>query len=204
MKEIEFQKIVRIEGAAIPLRGDDIDTDRIVPARFLRAISFEGLEAHVFEDDRTGKGKKHPFENPIFRTASILLVNRNFGCGSSREHAPQALFRWGVRAVVGESFSEIFLGNAGVLGMPCVTVAKADLDRLMELAESAPGTTMTIDLERETIEAGSSRAEARAPAAQREAFLTGLWNPTAMLLAQFSEVTAMRDRLPYMRGFERS
>ena len=115
-----MSRIVRITGRALPLRGHDIDTDRIIPARYLKAVSFEGLERHVFADDRTGGA--HPFDDPRYAGASVLLVNRNFGCGSSREHAPQALQRWGIQAVVGEGYSEIFFGNAVQLGLPCVTV----------------------------------------------------------------------------------
>ena len=113
-----------ITGRALPLRGDDLDTDRIMPARFLRAVTFENLEQHLFEDDRAAN-PAHPFNNPRYAGATILVVNRNFGCGSSREHAPQGLARYGIRAIVGESFSEIFLGNAAMLGMPCFAADRA-------------------------------------------------------------------------------
>ena len=125
------------------MRGDDIDTDRIMPARFLRAVTFEGLEQHLFEDERAGSAagdraaSQHPFDDRRYREASILLVNRNFGCGSSREHAPQGLHRWGIRAVVGESFSEIFFGNALIIGLPCVTASPADVRQLMDRVEAA-------------------------------------------------------------------
>src|SRR5216117_2883923 len=124
--------IVSISGRGLPLRGDDLDTDRIMPARFLRAVTFEGLEKHLFEDDRA-TNPSHPFSNPRYKGASILVVNRNFGCGSSREHAPQGLARFGIRAMVGESFSEIFLGNASVLGIPCFTADPRAIDELQTL-----------------------------------------------------------------------
>ena len=135
-------RIVRLEGTVVPVAGQDIDTDRIMPARFLKAISFEGLERHVFEDDRaaaTRQGGVHPFDDPRFAGASILAVNRNFGCGSSREHAPQGLRRWGIAAVVGESFSEIFFGNSLAIGMPCLTVDPADAEWLLADAGAGSG-----------------------------------------------------------------
>src|SRR3990167_7442753 len=130
------RRITRVAGRGLPMRGDNIDTDRIIPARFLKAVTFDGLETHLFEDDRSAPG--HPFANPAYAGAAILLVNANFGCGSSREHAPQAIHRWGIRAVVGESFSEIFFGNSVALGMPCLTAARAVIEELMQQAERDP------------------------------------------------------------------
>src|SRR5713226_6064940 len=121
--------IASVSGRGLPLRGDDIDTDRIMPARFLRAVTFEGLERHLFEDD-CAANPRHPFGDPRYRGAAVLVVNANFGCGSSREHAPQGLARFGIKAIVGESFSEIFLGNAAVLGIPCLTADHQSVDRL--------------------------------------------------------------------------
>ncbi len=144
-----MRRIAQITGRALPMRGNDIDTDRIIPARFLRSITFDGMEQHVFEDDRKSAGgpyNRHPFDVSHFQGAAVLLVNANFGCGSSREHAPQALHRWGIQVVIGESFAEIFFGNSGMIGMPCVTAAPADVAALMDLAEREPSTEFAVDL----------------------------------------------------------
>jgi 3-isopropylmalate/(R)-2-methylmalate dehydratase small subunit len=192
--------VTRIEGRGLPLRGDDIDTDRIMPARFLKAISFEGLEGHLFEDDRRADAS-HPFNDPKYAGASILIVNSNFGCGSSREHAPQGLARAGFGAIVGRSFSEIFQGNAAMLGVPCFVAAPADIERLQSLIEAKPETTIDVDVATGRITAGSTVVEASLPAALRDGFLSGQWNPTAMLLDQFEDVRAVAARLPDIRGF---
>ena len=192
--------ISHVEGRALPLRGDDMDTDRIMPARFLVAVSFEGLEHHLFEDDRKAD-PGHVFNDPRFNGASILVVNANFGCGSSREHAPQGLARAGYRAIVGESFSEIFQGNAGILGMPCFVASHDDIDRMQTLIAKAPDIVVAADVASGVITAGDLRLTATLPAALREGFLSGQWNPTAMLLDRFDEVRAVAARLPYIRGF---
>jgi 3-isopropylmalate/(R)-2-methylmalate dehydratase small subunit len=187
-------------GRGIPLHGDDIDTDRIMPARFLRAVSFDGLEEHVFEDDKA-TNPQHPFNNPRYRGASVLIVNSNFGCGSSREHAPQGLARLGIHAMVGESFSEIFQGNSAMLGIPCFAADRAAIDQLQQIVESAPGTAIRADVESGTVSAGTLRLPATIPPTLRDAFLSGQWNPTAMLLDQFEEVRRVGERLPYLSGF---
>ena len=156
--------IARIAGRGIPVRGNDIDTDRIIPARYLRSITFEGLGAYAFEDDR--KSSAHPFDDPRFPGASILIVNANFGCGSSREHAPQALMRWGIQGVVGESFAEIFLGNATAMGVPCVTLKRADIQALMDAVEQHPSQEITIDLADKTLSWGGGEAPRRHPRRQ--------------------------------------
>jgi 3-isopropylmalate/(R)-2-methylmalate dehydratase small subunit len=199
-----MQRITQITGRAIPMRGNDIDTDRIVPARFLRAITFEGMEAHLFEDDRKMGGpghNRHPFDVPAYQGASILLVNSNFGCGSSREHAPQAIRRWGIQAIVGESFAEIFFGNSAMIGMPCVTVSSADMKALQELVERNPRTELKIDLNEGTCEAAEFRCTVSLPPNVRDAFATGAWDTTGLLLDQYDEVTARSERLPYVAGF---
>ena len=192
-------RILRIEGRGLPLRGHDIDTDRIIPARYLRSVSFEGLEQHVFADDRTPGG--HPFDNPAYAGAAVLLVNRNFGCGSSREHAPQALQRWGFGAVVGEGYSEIFFSNALTLGLPCVTLSAEATDRLMSLVEREPSTEITVDLETMRVMAGDLSYDATMPAAARDALTSGLWDGTGLLMENFEEVKAVAGRLPYVSGF---
>jgi len=192
--------ISHLEGRGLPLRGHDIDTDRIMPARFLVAVSFEGLERHVFEDDRKAD-PSHSFNDPKYLGASVMVVNANFGCGSSREHAPQGLQRFGIRAIVGESFSEIFQGNAAMLGMPCFAAAPDAIDRLQTLVERNPEVTIAADVASGRVAAGDLAFTSTLPPALRDAFLSGQWNPTAMLLDRFDEVRAVAARLPYVAGF---
>jgi 3-isopropylmalate/(R)-2-methylmalate dehydratase small subunit len=197
--------ISTIEGRAIPLTGADIDTDRIMPARFLRAVSFEGLEQHLFEDDRTSlrqQGLVHPFDEPAYAGASILVVELNFGCGSSREHAPQALRRWGIRAVVGESFSEIFFGNALALGMPCLAIPAVDMAALLAKIQQEPQTIVRVDVASQTVSWPDRQVAATIPKVALEAFLTGGWDATWALLEADEEVAALAARLPYVRGFQ--
>ena len=191
-------RIEQVSGRGLPLRGHDIDTDRIIPARYLRAISFEGLDAHVFADDRSDPA--HPFNAPQYQDASVLLVNRNFGCGSSREHAPQALQRWGIQAIVGESYSEIFFGNSLAIGLPCLTVSHEDIERLMQRVEADPATTIVADVEGLRVSAGDISVAATMPPSAYEALTTGMWDGTGMLLADFDQVRALADRLPYVTG----
>ena len=192
--------ITSVSGRGLPVRGNDIDTDRIMPARFLVSVSFEGLEHHVFEDDRKAD-RSHPFDDPRYRGASILVVNGNFGCGSSREHAPQGLARFGIRAIIGESFSEIFQGNAAMMGLPCFAGDHESIDRLQTLVEQKPDTTIAADVQSGVITAGALRFTATLPPALRDGFVSGQWNPTAMLLDRFDEVRAVAARQPYIRGF---
>jgi 3-isopropylmalate/(R)-2-methylmalate dehydratase small subunit len=204
---MEAQRITRIEGTAIPMRGNDIDTDRIMPARYLRAVTFEGLEQYLFEDERKGSaaGDKaatvHPFDDPRYTGASIVVVNRNFGCGSSREHAPQALYRSGIRALVGESFSEIFFGNSLMIGLPCVTATPEHIRDLMDLVEKQPDAQLRIDLQTGTCESGSFRCPISLPAHARDALVAGTWDTTGLLLERYGEVDAVAARLPYVAGF---
>jgi 3-isopropylmalate/(R)-2-methylmalate dehydratase small subunit len=192
--------ITLITGRGLPVRGDDLDTDRIMPARFLRAVTFEGLENHLFEDDRAAD-PRHPFNNDRYKGASILVVNSNFGCGSSREHAPQGLARFGIQAIVGESFSEIFLGNSAVMGIPCFVAERAAVESLQGDLEANPDLLVEASVETGVISAGTLGIQASLPAGLREAFLTDRWNPTAMLLDDFEEVGCVASRLPYVSGF---
>ena len=192
--------ITAVTGRGLPVRGDDLDTDRIMPARFLRAVTFEGLERHLFEDDRLAD-PSHPFNDARYTGATVLVVNRNFGCGSSREHAPQGLARFGITAIVGESFSEIFLGNSAVLGIPCFSADHASIDALQSLVERAPETLIEARVDTGAVTAGSVRIAATIPAGLRDGFVSGQWNPTAMLLDRFDEVRAVANALPYVSGF---
>ena len=196
--------IDKIAGRGIPLRGHDIDTDRIIPARFLKCVSFEGLETHAFEDDRkqlAERGQVHPFSNPRYAGARVLVVNGNFGCGSSREHAPQALQRWGIRAVVGESFSEIFFGNSVALGMPCLTVSARDAEALLSAVEAAPEAEVSVGVADGVVEMNGRTYQALIPAGAREAFTAGTWDATGLLLDDFDRVRAVAKSLPYVSGF---
>ena len=195
-----MSKILQLTGRALPLRGDDLDTDRIMPARFLRAVTFEGLERHLFEDDREAN-PAHPFNDARYQGATVLIVNRNFGCGSSREHAPQGLARAGFKAVIGESFSEIFQGNAVMLCIPCLAADRATIDRLQSLIEQAPETMIHVDVANGRVEAGPLAFTALLPVAVRDSFISGQWNPTAMLLDDFDAVRSVAARLPYVAGF---
>ena len=200
-----IEKIRQVAGRALPLRGDNIDTDRIIPARFLKSITFEGLEAHLFEDDRqqleAGGRTLHPVYDPAYAGASLLLVNANFGCGSSREHAPQAIRRRGFRGVVGQSFSEIFFGNSVALGMPCVTADASTLAALMAAVEADPAVELLIDIDRSSVTLPGHRFPVALPPAARESFLDGTWDATGLLLDKFEEVEAVAKRLPYVVGW---
>ena len=199
-----LEKITQITGRGVYVPGNDIDTDRIIPARFLKAVTFDGLESHVFEDDRLGlqqAGAVHSFDNPGYAGAGVLLANANFGCGSSREHAPQALKRWGIRAIIAESFAEIFFGNSVMIGLPCLSASHADVDRLMAVVEAIPRETLTVDVQALTVSAGAMTVPVTAPASARDAFLSGEWDATGLLLADYAQVEQTAGRLPYVAGW---
>ncbi len=204
---MENTKRTVITGRAVPVRGNDIDTDRIIPARYLRTVVFEGLGDHAFEDDRrqlVEAGNIHPFDDPKYAQAEILLVNQNFGCGSSREHAPQAVRRWGrgIRAVVGESFAEIFYGNCVALGIPCPRLSETAVAELMSTVERAPETEIRVDLVAQTVSAGPLSVPFEMPNGVRRAFVEGRWDSTTELMAAVDQVRATAKRIPYFGGFQ--
>jgi 3-isopropylmalate/(R)-2-methylmalate dehydratase small subunit len=179
-------RIVCVAGSGIVLRGDDIDTDQILPARHLKAITFQGMEAHLFEDARSAartEGRSHPLDAPRFAGGSVLLVNRNFGCGSSREHAPQSLHRFGIQAIIGESFGEIFAGNGVAIGMPCVQADAETIADLQALVEAEPLTELTLDLAASTVTAAGRVFPVTLAAGRRRQFVEGTWDATSVLLA---------------------
>ncbi|OGR83649.1 MAG: isopropylmalate isomerase [Elusimicrobia bacterium RIFCSPLOWO2_01_FULL_64_13] len=200
-------RIELVEGRGIPLPGNDIDTDRIIPARFMKCVTFDDLAPYVFYDARFGEDgskKDHPFNDPRFTGASILIVGRNFGCGSSREHAPQALYRSGIRGLVGESFAEIFSDNCAGIGLPIAAAAAEDLAALKALVAELPRTTVALDLERRELRyAGRAVPVAFAEQARR-AFLEGSWDSTRELLSAEKEIRRVASQLPYLNQFRAS
>ena len=196
----ESKRIDWVEGRGIPLRGNNIDTDRIIPARFLKAITFDGLEEHVFEDDRRAL-ESHAFADPRYEGATILLVNENFGSGSSREHAPQGLKRWGIDACVGESFSEIFRGNSLAIGLPCATAGHIDIEYAMRCVEEAPDTHLRVSIAALTLQILDRTISLEMSSGMREALLNGQWDATGLLLDRFEQVRAVADNLPYVNGY---
>ena len=197
------ETVTTVTGSAIPVRGNDIDTDQIIPARFLKALTFERLGDQVFYDQRfedDGTQKDHPFNEPRYQDASILVVNANFGCGSSREHAPQALMRWGIDAIVGESFAEIFAGNCLALGIPTVEVAHGQATALQEYIEENPSAEIRVDVAGERVQYDDVTVEAQVDEGQRKALVDGIWDTTALLRSNEAEVRATAQKLPYIDG----
>ncbi|WP_448526926.1 3-isopropylmalate dehydratase small subunit [Parathermosynechococcus lividus] len=193
-----MSNIQRITGRGLPLRGNDIDTDRIIPARFLRCVTFDGLGAHVFADDRHAANGQHPFDAPQYQGARLLVVNANFGCGSSREHAPQAIARWGIQALIGESFAEIFAGNCLAMGVPCVTAAPEAIQRLQTLLETAPTTELVLNLENLTLSGADLTLEVSMPDSTRQMLLSGQWDACGQLLANLTQIHQVAAQLPYV------
>jgi 3-isopropylmalate/(R)-2-methylmalate dehydratase small subunit len=203
---MEDSKRITITGKAVALPGNDIDTDRIIPARYLRCVTFDGLGAHAFEDDRkqlAEAGNLHPFDDATRHGAEILVVGRNFGCGSSREHAPQALVRWGkgIRALVGESFAEIFFGNCVAIGVPCLTASAQDVQKLVEAVQADPSLEVSVDLVAQEVRFGRERIRARMPDGPREQLVSGRWDTAAELLEGKADIARTAVTLPYFNGW---
>ena len=197
-------RIATIDGSAIPVRGNDIDTDRIIPARFLRCVTFDGLGEQAFKDERfneDGTPKEHSFNESKYDGASILIVNRNFGCGSSREHAPQALMRFGIKAIVGESFAEIFAGNCVSIGIPVLTTDEKVLEKLQSLVEAKPEAQVHLDIESETLQVEDATYQLSINPAAKTALLAGTWNTLDELLVNSEQIENVYQRLDYISSF---
>jgi 3-isopropylmalate/(R)-2-methylmalate dehydratase small subunit len=193
-----MSQVQTIQGTALPLVGNDIDTDRIIPARFLRCVTFDGLGEHVFADDRQQQGGNHPFDLPQYQNARILVVNRNFGCGSSREHAPQAIIKWGIQAIIGESFAEIFAGNCLANGIPCVTADHDGVQALQQAISVQPDLTVSLDLANLTVTyTDQTLAIVLSPAAQ-QMLIEGQWDTCGQLIRNQAQIAATVKRLPYL------
>jgi 3-isopropylmalate/(R)-2-methylmalate dehydratase small subunit len=200
----EIVKITNVKGTAVTIRGNDIDTDRIIPARYLKEVTFARMGEYPFFDERfdeAGNPKPHPLNDPRYKVASLLFVNKNFGCGSSREHAPQALYRYGIKAIVGESFAAIFAGNCTMMGVPTATVASGDIEKLMQAVERDPKTIFTLDMEAKTVSFGEHKIVVDLPETYRSALTSGSWDSTALLRGNLNEVKKTAAKLPYMNSF---
>ena len=191
-------EVKTITGRGIPLVGNDIDTDRIIPARFLRCVTFDGLGAQVFADDRAQLKGQHPFDLPQYQGATVLIVNGNFGCGSSREHAPQAIAKWGIQAIIGESFAEIFFGNCVAIGIPCVTADPTVTSQLQKLVENDPQLEVVVDLDQMNVRCGSFQADLSMPSGAHQMLTSGTWDACGQLVAQADQVRATAAKLPYV------
>ncbi len=198
--EPTMSEIKQITGPGLPLLLDDIDTDRIIPARYLRCVTFDGLGEHAFKDDRE-QHDDHPFDREHHQEAKILVAGRNFGCGSSREHAPQALMRWGIEAIVAESFAEIFHGNCTSLGIPCVHATTEQLQIICEAVESDPNMHLTVCLETKTVTHGDTTHDCHVHEGARTALTTGQWDFLGELLEGEAETAHTAEQLPYMTNF---
>jgi len=192
--------IDQVSGTGMPLFLDDIDTDRIIPARFLRCVSFDGIGEHAFEDDRE-QDSSHPFNDEKFQNASILVSGRNFGCGSSREHAPQSLMRWGIKAIVAESYAEIFFGNCTSLGVPAVCANREDLATLADAVKADPTAELTVDLSALKVRCGDFECDCSMPKSAHEALTTGQWDFLSQLLANQDQIKERMGTLPYLNEF---
>ena len=196
---MSLSPIRKVSGRAVPVEGDDIDTDRIIPARYMRCVTFDGLGDFLFRDIRQtpeGKTKNHPIDQARFKGATILVSGMNFGCGSSREHAPQAIVRAGFKAVIAGNFAEIFFGNSTTLGLPCVSAKKEDLQTLTQLITQEPGTVVEIDLEKLKVTAGKLSFPVTMKASAQQGLLTGRYDAIADLLANLPKAKSMAATIP--------
>jgi 3-isopropylmalate/(R)-2-methylmalate dehydratase small subunit len=192
-------EVKSIAGRAVPVVGNDIDTDRIIPARFLKAVTFDGLGAQAFADDRLGLKGTHPFDLPQYQGARVLVVNNNFGCGSSREHAPQAISKWGIQGIIGESFAEIFFGNCIALGIPCAIVTPEVSTAIQTAVTSDPTLEVVLDLAAMRVSCGELDETIVMGEGPRQMFLSGQWDGTGELVANAAAVRAIAERLPYVQ-----
>jgi 3-isopropylmalate/(R)-2-methylmalate dehydratase small subunit len=193
-----MSQVKTISDRAIAVVGDDIDTDRIIPARFLRCVTFDGLGEQAFADDRAQAKGQHPFDLPQYQNASVLVVNNNFGCGSSREHAPQALAKWGIKAIVGQSFAEIFFGNCVAIGLPCVIAPPEAVKELQTLINQNPEANLTVNLETMEVTTDSLSVPVQMNEGSRQMFLEGTWDNCGQLIANVESIKATASKLPYM------
>jgi len=196
-----LEKITQVRGRAVNVPGNDIDTDRIIPARYLKCVTFDGLGEGLFADVRRnpeGVEQPHPLNDPRFRGATILLSGANFGCGSSREHAPQAIRKFGFKAVVAENFAEIFFGNSTTIGLVCVNAAREDIAKIAAAVEADPATEVTIDLEKQEIRFAGQTVPGTIRESARDALVHGRWDAIAELLEGATDVSATAARLPYL------
>ena len=190
-------KITQINGKCISLVGNDIDTDRIIPARFLKCVSFDSLGKSVFEDDRETLKGRHPFDLEKNKNASILIVNSNFGCGSSREHAPQALMRWGIKAIIGESFAEIFYSNCIAIGIPCFTLPTKSIQDIQKYNDKK-SLFLEIDLKKSLAKAEDLNFQLDIKESSKKMFLSGEWDATSTLLENENLIEKKNNDLPYL------
>ena len=200
-QEFPIGKIKSIKGRSFVIKGDDIDTDRIIPARFLKCVSFSALGEQVFADDRKELKGNHPFDLEHNKGANILIVNDNFGCGSSREHAPQALMRWGIRLIVGESFAEIFFGNCLALGIPCLTASKKEITKLQNLVNEKPKQIWDFQLHELSISNQKETIRLKLEEGAYKMFYSGKWDATSQLLEEEERIKRTFSNLPYLNDF---
>ena len=201
MSDKEIPSVDAVSGTGIPIRGNDIDTDQIIPARFMKVVTFDGLGQFSFFDlryDDEDNPKDHPMNEERFQDANIMVVNNNFGCGSSREHAPQALMRWGIDALIGESFAEIFAGNCLALGIPTVTASQEQIETLQDWVDENPDGQMDIDVASETVTYDGKTLDVEISEGQRKALVEGIWDTTALMQSNVTEIQNTADSLPYV------